>query len=173
MVTVDIVLFRVRNDCLETLLVKRGKEPYKGRWVFPGGFINMDERLGDAAARELQEETGMTNIVLESFGSFDNPKRDPRGRVISIAHLGLLPRENETEVQGADDAAEAQWFRISDVPSLAFDHDEMLETAFEWLASRLGIITEEPHCFLTMSPEEQTAIRGCVAEMTKEQENRL
>ncbi len=172
MVTADAVLLRVAGGLIKTLLVKRGREPFKDTWAFPGGFINIDERLSEAAARELREETGVENVMLEAFGAFDTPGRDPRGRVISFAHIGLVCDE-EVEVKGGDDASEAAWFPISATPELAFDHSEMLETALEWLAARLGVGIEEPHCFLTMPPEEQAVIRGCLAEIVREREKAM
>jgi len=164
MLTADVVLLRVTEGCLETLLIKRGREPEKGRWAFPGGFMDIGEPLVDAAARELREETGIGNVILEPFAVFDAPGRDPRGRVVTAAYIGLLCGQ-EIEPKGADDALEAAWFPTHNMPELAFDHAEMLQTALEWLAARLGVGTEEPHCFLTMAPEEQAALRGCLADI--------
>lgn len=172
MVTVDTVLFRFAGGAVETLLVKRREEPHKGRWAFPGGFISMDERLIDAAARELREETGIENIMLEPFGTFDAPDRDPRGRVISVAHIGLICGQ-ETVPRPGDDAEEAGWFPVAATPDLAFDHSQVLEAALYWLAARLGLNTEEPRCFLTMTPEEQAAVRGCLAEAVQPRKKTL
>jgi len=163
MVTVDIVVLRVAGDGLEALLVKRGRPPYEGRWVFPGGFMDIRERLADAASRELHEETGLEGVMLEQFGVFDSPDRDPRGRVISAGYIGLICGEGPG-VAGGDDAAEARWFPVSAMPDLAFDHKDVLETALEWLSARLGISTEEPPCFLAMTSEEQSALRRWLAE---------
>lgn len=162
MVAADIVVLRVAGDGLEALLVKRGREPFKGRWVFPGGFMEIGERLAHAASRELHEETGLKDVMLEPFGVFDAPDRDPRGRVISAGYIGLVC--DKEEVAGGDDAAEARWFPASAMPDLAFDHEIVLETALEWLSARLGVDTEEPACFLTMTSEEQSALRRWLAE---------
>ncbi|MBO7082803.1 MAG: NUDIX hydrolase [Bacteroidales bacterium] len=125
-VTTDCVVFRLENSILKTLLIERGNEPYKGYWAFPGGFLNMDENAEQGALRELEEETGLKLKHIEEFGTFSTVDRDPRGRVISIAFYGIT---DLTEVKGGDDAANAQWFPIDEIPPLAFDHDEMLERA--------------------------------------------
>ena len=166
MLTADVILLRVTDGALEALLIKRGRAPEEGRWAFPGGFMDVNERLANTATRELAEETGIADVILEPFGVFDAPKRDPRGRVITVGHIGLLCGE-EVDARAGDDAADAGWFTISDMPALAFDHEEMLQTALEWLAARLGVSTEEPDCFLALSPEEQAAVRGCLAEVVE------
>ena len=160
-VTVDIALFRVCGGVLQALLVKRGREPFKGRWVFPGGFVEIDEPVGDAAVRELREETGVQHVVLEPFGVFDEPRRDPRGRTISIAHVGLVPTEYEG-VQAGDDAAEAGWFPASDAPPLGFDHRDMMRAALAWLAERLGLAEREPPWHPGMGMNERMAFRDAL-----------
>lgn len=160
-VTVDIALFRVCGGALQALLVKRGREPFKGTWVFPGGFVDIDERLADAALRELREETGVQNVVLEPFAAFDEPKRDPRGRTISIAYVGLMPAECG-EAEAGDDAAEAGWYPVSGdrcgrTPPLGFDHREMLRTALAWLGQRFGLAKHEPPWHPAMGRDEKRA----------------
>lgn len=125
-VTTDCVVFRIEGNLLKTLLIERGNEPFKGCWAFPGGFLNMDENAEQGALRELEEETGLKLEHIEEFGTFSEVNRDPRGRVISIAFYGIT---EHAEVKGGDDAAKAQWFTIGEIPSLAFDHDKMLEKA--------------------------------------------
>ena len=125
-VTTDCVIFGFDGSELNVLLVKRGVEPYKGRWAFPGGFLKMDENAETGARRELKEETGLYTAYMKQFHAFTEPGRDPRERVITIAYYALVKM---TEVKGGDDAEEAQWFPIGDVPSLAFDHDRILRTA--------------------------------------------
>ena len=125
-VTTDCVIFGFDGSELNVLLVKRGVEPYKGRWAFPGGFLKMDENAETGARRELKEETGLDTAYMKQFHAFTEPGRDPRERVITIAYYALVKM---TEVKGGDDAEEAQWFPIGDVPSLAFDHDRILRTA--------------------------------------------
>jgi 8-oxo-dGTP diphosphatase len=130
MVTADIVVFMRGADKKKLLLVKRAKEPFKGRWVFPGGFIEMDEELADGAARELAEETGLTGVKLEQMHTFGTCGRDPRGRVISVAFVGTVTPDQAT-IKAGDDAAEAAWFDTDRLPQLAFDQKEMAKMAIE------------------------------------------
>ena len=133
MVTVDAVVFSVRAGGTDVLLIKRKKDPYKGQWAVPGGFIEMDEELEDAVARELNEETGLTGVRLEQLRAFGKCGRDPRGRQISVAFTGTIT-EGRDKVRAGDDAAEARWFNIRNLPeNMAFDHDEMIRTAIERL----------------------------------------
>lgn len=111
-------------------MIERGNEPDKGKWAFPGGFLNIDEQAESGALRELQEETGMTNADIRQFHTFSDPNRDPRERVISIAYYALVKIQ---DVKGGDDAARASWFAIDDVPELAFDHDLMFKLALDAL----------------------------------------
>jgi len=171
-VTVDIVLFRLCGGVLNVLLVKRGREPFKGTWVFPGGFVDIDERVGDAAVRELREETAVQHVVLEPFAVFDDPKRDPRGRTISVAHAGLLLSEC-SGVQAGDDAADAMWFPVNDPPPLGFDHVQMLASALAWLAERLGVVKREPPWPPGMGIDERRAFREALKEMTKGQDDEM
>lgn len=135
-VTVDIVVFQSRPDSLHVLLIQRGREPYKGYWALPGGFVEMDEPLEATARRELQEETGLSVPSLDQLGAYGDPERDPRGRVISIVYLALLPEKADSQVAGASDASRAAWFPVNDLPSLAFDHDKILQDARRNLLSR-------------------------------------
>lgn len=133
-VTTDCVIFGITRDGeRRVLLVQRGNEPFRGMWAFPGGFLNMDETLEQCARRELKEETGLdTPIRFEELKSFSTVDRDPRGRTISVAFVAEVPL---SEVKGGDDAAEARWFPLDEIPQLAFDHGEMLQAALD----RLGI----------------------------------
>ena len=106
-VTVDLVIFTIAEDDLKVLLIRRGQEPFKGRWALPGGFVEIDESLERAAARELKEEVGVTNVYLEQLYTFGEPKRDPRGRVISVSYFALVDAERQ-RIVAASDAAEAQ-----------------------------------------------------------------
>jgi 8-oxo-dGTP diphosphatase len=135
MVTVDAVVLAGPRDDIEVLLVRRRNEPFAGMLALPGGFVDMDEDLADAAARELEEETGLTGVPLEQLGAFGRPGRDPRGRNICIAFVGAL-EEKKTHVKGGDDAVEAVWVRAADPTPLAFDHAEILTFALRWLGSR-------------------------------------
>ena len=133
-VTTDCVIFGFDGSELQVLLIERGIEPFKGKWAFPGGFLNMDETAGEGAMRELKEETGLENAYIEQFNTYSEPGRDPRERVITIAHYALVRIQ---EVKGGDDAAKAQWFPIDKVPQLAFDHDKILRDAMRKLRERI------------------------------------
>jgi len=139
-VTVDIVIFTLREGSLQVLLVKRGVPPFEGQYAIPGGFIRGDESLEEAALRELHEETGVRDVFLEQLYTFGDPKRDPRGRVITVAYYALIASDKLSLVAGAD-AAEAQWFPASGVPTLAFDHKSILDYALERLGNKLEYTT--------------------------------
>jgi 8-oxo-dGTP diphosphatase len=130
MVSVDAVVFRERNGALEVLLIRRGKPPFQGRWALPGGFVEMDEDLHEAARRELHEETGLEGIRLEQLAAFGRPDRDPRGRCISIAFVGVLETGGD-DVCGGDDAADARWYDAADLPDLGFDHAAIIGLALD------------------------------------------
>lgn len=125
-VTTDCVIFGYDGRDMKVLLVKRGREPYKGKWAFPGGFLNMDESADVGALRELCEETGLRAANVTQFHTFTAPGRDPRERVISVAYYAFVRLQ---EVKGGDDAAEASWYRLDDIPPLAFDHEQMFDIA--------------------------------------------
>lgn len=135
--TVDIVVFGL-DDNLKVLLIERGREgePFFGHWALPGGFVNMDEDLTDAAYRELREETGIRPSYLEQLYTFGTPGRDPRGRVISTAYLGLVKPE-DVQVVAADDARDARWWSVDALPPLAFDHAAILDMAVRRLRGKL------------------------------------
>ena len=133
MVTVDAVVFVVSAARTEVLLIERKNEPFKGQWAVPGGFVEMAEELEDAVARELAEETGLTGVQLEQMHTFAQCGRDPRGRQITIAFMGVAT-EGCDKVRADDDAAQAKWFDIKELPeNMAFDHDEMVRFAVERL----------------------------------------
>ena len=127
-VTADCIVFNRERDKISVLLIKRKNEPYKDCWAFPGGFINIDESAEDAAVRELKEETGLEVSKIEQLKAYSNPDRDPRERVITIA---FIAESKIKEVNGRDDAKEARWFDISQLPPLAFDHEQILKDAFK------------------------------------------
>lgn len=133
-VTTDCVIFGFDGSNLKVLLVQRGIEPYKGRWAFPGGFLRMDESAEEGALRELREETGLQGAYIKQFHTFSDPKRDPRERVITIAYYALVKLQ---DVIGGDDAAQARWFALNEVPSLAFDHDQILRRAEQELRKQI------------------------------------
>ncbi len=124
--TIDCAVFRKVKNNLELLLIQRDRYPFEGMWALPGGFIEMDERLHEAATRELEEETGLTGIRLIPFKPFDAIDRDPRGRTISFIFYGFLVAPSK-EAKAASDARDARWFRIGELPDLAFDHAEIVD----------------------------------------------
>lgn len=127
----DTVVFRKSGDSLEVLLIKRGGEPFEGYWALPGGFVDPEEKIIDGARRELLEETGVSVEDLEVVGVYDDVKRDPRGRAISVAHWAMV--EGEVPIKASDDASECKWFDVGELPELAFDHEEMIRVAKEKL----------------------------------------
>jgi 8-oxo-dGTP diphosphatase len=135
MVTVDAVVFRHGGNGLELLVVRRGREPFAGQLALPGGFVEEEEDLGDAAKRELAEETGLDCVSLTQLRAFGTPGRDPRGRNISVAFVGLL-EEGVGDVRGGDDASEALWVDARRLPTLAFDHVEIAQAGLDWLDRR-------------------------------------
>jgi 8-oxo-dGTP diphosphatase len=136
-VTVDCVVFGLDKSAdVRILLIKRAYEPYKNSWALPGGFIKENETLDAAAQRELEEETGVRNIFIEQLYTFGNLNRDPRGHVISVAYFALINLE-EHPTSAATDAKDAQWFKLSELPELAFDHSEILDLAIKRLDSKV------------------------------------
>ena len=133
-VTADCVIFGFDGVSIKVLLIQRGIEPYKGQWAFPGGFLKMNETVEECAKRELEEETGLKSASVEQFYTFSAVNRDPRERVITVAHYALV---RLSEVKGGDDAASAKWFAMNEIPSLAFDHDHILRLAVKCLKERI------------------------------------
>jgi 8-oxo-dGTP diphosphatase len=137
MVTVDIIAFTIQTDQLHVLLIQRAQEPFQGAWALPGGFVVMDESLEEAAGRELEEETGLQGVDLEQLQTYGEPDRDPRGRVISVAFCSLLPSTNIQHVHGGGDASQARWFPVQELPTLAFDHSQIITDALNWVKDRI------------------------------------
>ena len=125
-VTADCIVM-TRESEPQVMLIQRGHEPFKGCWAFPGGFMNMDETTEQCAIRELEEETGLKVNNLHQVGAYSKVDRDPRGRTITVAYLTII--DAPVDVIGQDDASEAKWFSVNNLPPLAFDHDEILEDA--------------------------------------------
>ncbi len=129
-VTTDCLIFGFdANGQLHLLLVERGNEPYRGKWAFPGGFLDMDETAEACALRELQEETSLTIVRVMQLQAFSAVNRDPRGRTITIAYISIVDMAKCKPIAG-DDAAKVQWFPVSQLPPLAFDHADILKAAF-------------------------------------------
>ncbi|KAA1262127.1 Bifunctional NMN adenylyltransferase/Nudix hydrolase [Rubripirellula obstinata] len=134
--TVDIVVFGLDAEDLQVLLIERDGKPFRGQWALPGGFVDVGESPDDAARRELEEETGLSEIFLEQLYTFGNPGRDPREHVVTIAHYALV-NLNEHDVKASSDARNAAWFSINDLPKLAFDHSEILKVALDRLRAKV------------------------------------
>jgi 8-oxo-dGTP diphosphatase len=138
--TADCVVLGIADEHLDVLLIERAQAPFEGRWALPGGFVEEDETLEDAARRELEEETGLKVKNLLQLGAFDDPKRDPRGRVISLAFVAVVARGEAVPTAGSD-ARRVGWFRAAQPPKLAFDHRKMLSNALELVQQRAQTAT--------------------------------
>jgi 8-oxo-dGTP diphosphatase len=147
-VTVDCVVFGLDDAALEVLLIQRDRPPFEGRWALPGGFVDVGETVEQAARRELREETGLEQVFLEQLYTFSAVDRDPRDRVISVAHYALVRRADH-RVVAATDARDAAWFPVAAVPPLAFDHDSILAMA---LARLRGKLVYQPIGFELLPP---------------------
>lgn len=139
-VTVDLAIFTIRNDRLAILLIQRGDHPEKGKWALPGGFVNVHESVEEAAARELKEEAtlALDKSYLEQLKTYANPGRDPRGYIVSVAYVALIPKA-DNPVAG-DDTNEARFFAVEDVLSdfdLAFDHREIIKDGLARVRAKL------------------------------------
>ncbi len=129
--TTDAIVFVKEEETTFVLLIQRGREPFLHQWALPGGFINLDETLEEACKRELEEETGFKAERMTQFKTYDAIHRDPRHRTISVVHYAEL--KEKQPVKGSDDAAEAKWFSLDDLPQLAFDHKLILEDFMRFL----------------------------------------
>jgi len=134
--TVDCVVFGLDDKELKVMLIQRALAPFEGKWALPGGFVRTDETLDEAARRELEEETGLRNVFLEQLYTFGAIRRDPRERVVSVAYYALVNLRDHP-VQASTDARDAGWFGVHDVPSLAFDHADILHMALDRLRGKL------------------------------------
>ena len=134
-VTADCIVITKEAEP-KVLLIQRGDEPFKGAWAFPGGFMNMDETTEECAFRELEEETGLKVSTIHQIGAYSKVDRDPRGRTITVAYLAIV--DSPLNVKGQDDAANAAWFPITDLPHLAFDHYDIMHDAVILYGSKIG-----------------------------------
>ena len=137
-VTVDCVVFGLDLEAedLKVLLIQRKKDPFAGKWAFPGGFVEADETLEVSAKRELQEETGIARLYLEQLYTFGDPGRDPRGHTVTVAYYALVKLSDHAPV-AADDARAVDWFSVAGPPKLAFDHEKILKVAVERLRAKV------------------------------------
>jgi len=129
--TTDIILFSIMAEDLNILLIKRKNEPFQDKWAIPGGFVDYDEEIEDAAKRELEEETNIKDIPLEQLGTFGRVGRDPRGRTVSVVYYANIDDASKLNIKAQDDAKEVQWFSVKKLPDLAFDHAEIIDFAIK------------------------------------------
>jgi len=148
-VTVDMVIFAIQNGELKVLLVKRAIEPATGSWTLPGGFVHIEESLDDAAKRVLHDKTGVENIYLEQLYTFGDPKRDSRGRVITVSYIALI-KFGEVSLKSSSDISEVKFFSVKKIPPLAFDHTKIfsyalkrLEWKFEYTPVAFSLLRKE------------------------------
>jgi 8-oxo-dGTP diphosphatase len=163
-VTVDLAIFRLVLRTLQVLLIERGRDPFEGQWALPGGFVRLREGLAEGAQRELNEETGLSQIYLEQVGAFGEPERDPRERVISVAFYAIIGAD-KAELQAGSDARKAAWHSIESLPRLAFDHNDILAAARKKLSDKINRTTIAveflpPEFTLTELQEVFEAVRG-------------
>ncbi len=134
-VTVDAVVFDQKGPGnYAVLLIQRKNPPFQGKWALPGGFVEDEEALEVAAARELEEETGIKNVALQQLHTFGKPDRDPRGRAISVSYFGLTEASTQT-IKADTDASDVRWFDIHQLPGLAFDHQQIVDMAIRQVSA--------------------------------------
>ena len=133
-ITLDAVIFKDLNSSARILLIKRKKDPFKNSWALPGGFLEETEELEEGAKRELLEETGLEIEDLKQLKTYGDLNRDPRGRTISIAFIGVVNKE--VKIKAGDDAKEVNWFDLDELPDLAFDHSKIIEDAKNYLQTK-------------------------------------
>ena len=134
--TVDCVVFGLDEEDLKILLIQRDLPPFEGQWALPGGFVRLDETLEEAALRELSEETGIRNVYLEQLYTIGELDRDPRERVVTVTYYALV-KLSDHRVQAATDARNVAWFAMDDLPSLAFDHERIVEMGHDRLRGKV------------------------------------
>lgn len=150
-ITVDVVIFTVEDGELKTLLIKRAYEPDRGSYALPGGFLQVDETIEQAAHRILETKAGVSGVYTEQLYTFDQPGRDPRGQVISVAFFALVPR-SALSFESTDDAQNPELISISKLPALGFDHADIIEYAITRLRSKL----EYTNAIYSLLPEKFT-----------------
>ena len=134
--TVDII---IQRDS-QILLVERKKDPFKGHFVFPGGFVNEGEKVEDAALREVKEETSLSVELVDILGVYSDPARDPRGHIMSTVFIGKISPNNKDEEKAGDDAKALKWFELDKIDSqnLGFDHNKIISDYNKWKQNKNG-----------------------------------
>ncbi len=160
-VTTDNLVFREGEQCIEVLLIKRKKDPYKGYWALPGGFLEIEETPEEGAKRELKEETGLEINVLKEVGTFGEIDRDPRGRTITIAFYTFIQKDPNNP-QARTDAEDARWVSIKELPELAFDHREILQEGLLKLKSHIMLAKLEIIDFFDLDIKKLKKIFKCL-----------
>lgn len=136
MIATDVVILMMIEDELNVLLIKMNKEPFKGKWAMPGSLINGSESIDQSVKRVMKEKTGVSNVYLEQLYTFGEVNRDPFGRVVSVAYIALLPTK-ELELLTTEEHKEVKWFKVSELPKLAYDHDKILKLAIERIQNKI------------------------------------
>lgn len=136
-IATDVIIFSVHNQKLQVLLIKMKKKPFLGKWAAPGGLVNSEESVDSASVRVLAEKTGIKNAYLEQLYTFGKVNRDPFGRVVSVAYAALIPYDHKS-IQTTSEYADIQWFPVSKLPPLAYDHEEIVKVATQRLRDKLG-----------------------------------
>lgn len=136
-IATDVVIFTVRDGCLQALLIKMKKRPFTDCWAAPGGLVKPEESVDEAAKRHLYMKTGVKNVYLEQLYTFGKVNRDPFGRVVSVAYYALIPSAG-LQLKTTDEYGEVSWFPVNRLPKLAYDHAEVIHCAIQRLKDRLG-----------------------------------
>ena len=137
-VAVDVAVCTVHEGALHVLLAQTRGGPFAGWWALPGGLVRGSDTLDTAAARELSAQTGLHDVYLEQLYTFGHPTRDPQGRVVSVAYVGLIPHRGRFLGSANGKVAQAAWWPVARLPSLAYDHASLVAKAVERLRSKVG-----------------------------------
>ena len=160
-VTTDTLVFRAGKECIEVLLIKRKKEPYKDFWALPGGFLEIEETPLEGARRELKEETNLVIDVLKEVGTFGEIDRDPRGRTITIVFYTFINNHSQI-AKASTDVTEVRWFAVKDIPEMAFDHSEIFKEALLKLKSHIILAKLDIIDFFGMNINELKRMFKCL-----------
>ncbi len=150
-VAVDAVIFTIKDDALQVLLIQMKKSPFEDQWAVPGGLLEESETTREAAARILDMQTGVDSVYLEQLRTFDDVDRDPAGRVVSVAHFALMPDE-KIELHTTDKYKDVRWWPVNELPKLAYDHKKIIDTA----EARLSAKIQYTNIAWSLLPEEFT-----------------